>query len=219
MLNTQHLITGERSQLLGLYGHARAQYLETLRREILINDRDDLLATVVLGYELEPFHRNMLDVQQRHTDNLQLVGRGFGKSTICTVTKAIKYAVKYPKVRIVIGSKTVKQSQARLKEITAHMTENELLIELFGEFYNKDLWNAREIQIKQRKDPKFKNSPGANTTDATPTIACVGAKGSIAGAHFDVEFGDDFIDKTNSHSELTREEFNDWYNARSRHSV
>ena len=208
-----HFFSGERSQLLNLYGQARAQYLEYLRREILLNDRIDLLATQVLGYELHPFHRQMLQVQFLHPNNLQLVGRGFGKSTICTVTKCIHYLCKYPKARIVIASKTMKQAQARLKEISAHLAENQLLIELFGNFYNKNLWNAREIEILQRYDPKNKRSPGASSLDATPSVACVGAKGSIAGAHFDIEFSDDLIDKTNSHSELTREEVNDWYNA------
>lgn len=206
-------LDGERSQILGLYGAARAQYLEWLRRQIVDHNRIDLLATHVLGYQLEPFHRQMLRFQFEHTNNLQLVGRGFGKSTICTVTKAIHYLCKYPKARIVIASKTVKQSQARLKEISSHLAENQLLIELFGEFYNKSLWNAREIEIAQRHDPKYRDSPGAKSSDATPTIACVGAKGSIAGAHFDIEFSDDLIDKTNSHTELTREEVNEWYNA------
>ncbi len=206
-------IFGERSEALALYGHARQSYLEYLRKQIIINGRVDLLASEVLGYQVQPFHRQMLQFQSAHPDNLQLVGRGFGKSTICTVTKAIWYLCAFPKARIVIAAKTVKQAQARLKEISAHLESNELLVELFGEFYNKKCWNAREIEIAQRFDPKFKDSPGAKATDATPTIACVGAKGSIAGAHFDIEFSDDLIDKTNSHSELTREEVNEWYNA------
>jgi len=346
-----------RSEALILYGTARQTYLEYLRKQIVLNQRVDVLATEVLGYNVEPFHLQMLQVQSLHPDNLQLVGRGFGKalslstpiptssgwttmgaisvgdmvlddrglpcrvigettvqhnrvcyevvfddgtsitadadhrwltaeweseptvkttkqieeslaqgvehyvcwkleksgeertrfiiavnsvdsvpvkciqvdspsslflcgrgmipthnSTICTVTKVIWYLCCYPKARIVIASKTVKQAQARLKEIAAQLETNELLIELFGEFYNKELWNARELEISQRYDPKFKNSPGAKATDSTPTIACVGAKGSIAGAHFDIEFSDDLIDKTNSHSELTRGEVNDWYN-------
>ena len=213
MFDPQHLRTGEHSQLVNLAGLAREQYKEYLRREILVNNRIDLLATKVLGYSVETFHANMMHFQLRHPNNLQLAARGFGKSTICTVVKGIDYVIKFPKIRIVIGSKTIKQSQARLKEISSHLTSNEFLIELFGEFYNPALWNAREIEIKQRKDPRFKNSPGASANDATPTIACVGARGSIAGAHFDVELGDDFIDKTNSGTETVREEFNEWYNS------
>lgn len=343
-MNHQNL---ERSQALTLYGNARASYLEYLKKQIVLNGRVDLLASEVLGYQVQPFHRQMLQFQAAHDDNLQLVGRGFGKalcletpiptpsgwttmgelsvgdkvfdeqgkvctvvaetdvqlnrpcfklsfdngdvivadanhlwkldsgevvktediffsskphsvfdvinnrrvaitsvnptdsvpvkciqvdspsslflcgkamipthnSTICTVTKAIWYLCAFPKARIVIASKTVGQAQARLKEISAHLESNELLIELFGQFYNKNLWNARAIEIAQRYDPKFKDSPGAASTDATPSIACVGAKGSIAGAHFDIEFSDDLIDKTNSHSELTREEVNEWYDA------
>lgn len=208
----ESMLYGERSQVAELYGLARQQYLQWLRTQIIQNDRIDLLANVVLGYEVHPFHLHMMRVQFLHPNNLQLVGRGFGKSTICTVTKTIHTLIKYPKARIVIASKTVKQSQARLKEVTSHFVGNDLLIELFGEFYNHELWNAREIEILQRHDPKNKNSPGASSRDSTPSVACVGAKGSIAGAHFDIEFSDDLIDKTNSNSTTTRDEFTEWYN-------
>jgi len=201
ILDPKLVLTGERSQLEQLYGTQREMYNEWLRKQILVNNRVDILATHVLGYEVQPFHLNMLKFQFQHLDNLQLAFRGAGKSTICTVAKAIWYLSKWPNARLVIASKTVKQAQARLKEIKSHFEGNEKLIELFGEFVSRDVWNQREIEVAQR-----------TSTDATPSIACVGAKGSIAGAHFDVEFSDDLIDKTNSDTEITREEVNEWYN-------
>ena len=36
---------------------------EILRREVLENERIDVLATRTLGYELRPFHRSLLDFQ------------------------------------------------------------------------------------------------------------------------------------------------------------
>ena len=209
---------GERSQLVTLAGYRREQYLEWLRRKIVLEDRIDILASKVLGYDLAPVHNALLRTQILYPfNNLQLVGRGYGKSTMCTVTKAIHYLVKYPRVRIIIASKTVKQSQARLKEISAHLESNELLIELFGEFYNRNNWNARELEIAQRFKKAGLHTPwgdiGVKSSDATPSIACCGAKGSVAGAHFDVEFSDDLIDKTNSFTDVTREEVNEWYNA------
>lgn len=210
-------LTGEHSELVQLAGEQRQLYLEYLRRQIIDNDRIDILATEVLGLQMKPFHLAMLKFQFQHKDNLQLVGRGFGKSTMCTDVKAIHYLIKYPKARIVIASKTLKQAQSRLKSIKSYLEGCELLIELFGEFKSKEfkddlVWNQTKIEISQRHDPKNANTPGARPNDATESIVCVGAKGSVAGAHFDIEFSDDLIDKTNSDTETTREEVNDWYN-------
>lgn len=204
----------ERSQLAGLYGTAREQYLEWLRRQIIDNQRVDILAKEVLGFELEPFHLFMMQTQVAHPNNLILVGRGFGKSTICTVTKAIWYLCAYPKARIAIASKTVTQANARLAEIKKILEtggENSLLFDLFGEFYNPNRWNANTIDIAQRYDPKNKDTPGAKSTDATPSIICVGSDQSKAGFHVDVEFGDDMIDEKNSRTPVVREAFDHWY--------
>lgn len=192
----------ESSELDALYSMQRKIYLDQLKDLIVNHERIDLLVTEVLKFKLKPFHLQMLQFQIKHTNNLQLVFRGAGKSTICTVAKAIWYMCVWPDVRIVIASKTIAQAQARLKEIKSILETNSLLKELFGEFYSKKIWNQRAIEIAQRK-----------STDSTPTIQCVGAKGSIAGAHFDVEFSDDLIDKSNSWSETTREEVDEWYNS------
>ena len=196
------IVTLEKSELNALCGMQRKMYLDYLKDLIVNHQRVDLLATQVLGYQVMPFHLNMLQFQIKHTNNLQLVFRGAGKSTICTVAKAIWYICVWPDVRIVIASKTVNQAQARPKEIKGHLEGNSLLKEMFGEFYSKTIWNARQIEVAQR-----------TSNDATPTVACVGAKGSIAGAHFDIEFSDDLIDKTNSHTEVTREEVDEWYSS------
>ena len=205
----------ERSQLAGLYGTAREQYLEWLRRQITQNQRIDLLAREVLGFELHPFHLHMLQVQIAHPNNLILVGRGFGKSTICTVTKAIWYLCTYPKARIAIASKTVTQANARLAEIKKILEtggEDYALFDLFGEFRHPEKWNANTIDIQQRYDPKYKDSPGAKPTDATPNVICVGSDQSKAGFHVDIEFGDDMIDEKNSRTPTVREGFDHWYN-------
>lgn len=204
----------ERSQLAGLYGTSRHQYLEWMRREIVQNQRIDMLAREVLGFGIEPFHLHMMQTQIAHPNNLILVGRGFGKSTICTVTKAIWYMAAYPKVRMAIASKTISQANARLAEIKKILEsggENYLLFDLFGEFAHPDKWNANSIEILQRYDPKFKDSPGAKPTDATPTVICVGSDQSKAGFHIDVEFGDDMIDEKNSRTPTVRDAFGHWY--------
>jgi phage terminase large subunit-like protein len=205
----------ERSQLAALYGVARQQYLEKMRRAIIQDQRVDILAREVLGFDVTPFHLHIMKTQVRHHNNLVLAPRGFGKSTIGTVVKVIWYLCAFPKVRIAISSKTVTQANARLAEIKKILEsggEDRLLFELFGEFRNPDKWNANTIEIRQRFDPKFKDSPGAKPTDATPSVICVGADQSKAGFHVDVDFDDDLIDEKNSRTPVVREGFEHWYN-------
>lgn len=205
----------ERSQLATLYGIGRQQYLEKMRRAIIQDQRVDILAREVLGFQVTPFHLHIMKTQVARTNNLVLAPRGFGKSTIGTVVRVIWYLCAYPKARIAIASKTVTQANARLAEIKKILEtggEDELLFELFGEFRNPDKWNANTIEIKQRFDPKFKDSPGAKSTDATPSVICVGADQSKAGFHVDVDFDDDLIDEKNSRTPVVRENFEHWYN-------
>ena len=204
----------EKSQLAGMYGLAREQYLEWLRRKIIKDQRVDLLAKEVLGFQVTPLHLHIMQTQVAHINNLILAPRGFGKSTIATVVKAIWYLIAYPKVRIAIASKTVTQANARLSEIKKILEsggEDNLLFELFGEFRHPDKWNANTIDIRQRYDPRFKESPGAKPTDATPNVICVGSDQSKAGFHVDVDFDDDLIDEKNSNSPKVRESFDHWY--------
>lgn len=196
---TKKPYVAEKSELLTLCGQNRRMYIEALKRIIIEQNRIDLFVTMILGLDLQPFHWHLLKFQMMNPNNLQLVFRGAGKSTIATEGTMTYNIVKYPDVRQVVLSKTLAQAQSRLKMVKLHL-ENPLLCEMFGEHYNHNLWNQREIQSALRVNP-----------DATPTVVCVGAQGSIAGAHFDQEFADDFIDKTNSFTEVTREGTEEWY--------
>lgn len=193
----------ERSRLLELYGESRRMALAQIRDRILRYDRCDLFCELVLGYQVTDFHLGLLQHQFRYHDNLQIAPRGSGKSTICTVGRTIFDLIKNPNLRICIASRIRPQSIMRLREIRSHFETNSLLIEMFGPQANpRGLWNATEIEVLPR-----------TSTDATPSIMCVGATGSIAGAHFDISREDDLIDKTNSATETTRVEFLEWYNA------
>ncbi|MGW8177874.1 MAG: hypothetical protein ACWGQW_03655, partial [bacterium] len=117
----------ERSELIDLYDHYTSMGDEWLRRQIIRNNRIDILAEAVLGYQVKPFHLAMMRWQFIHNENLQLVFRGAGKSTVCTVTKCIHLLMKNPNLRILLASKTSTHSEAFLKEIKAHLEDNERL--------------------------------------------------------------------------------------------
>lgn len=170
---------------------------EWLRRQIIENDRIDILAQEVLGFEIKPMHLAMQQFQFRHKETLQLVFRGAGKTTTCTVAKAIHLIIKDRNVRILIASKTTANAETFLKEIKAHLEGNERLIELFGAFYDANKvakWDASEIEVT-----------GRTRVVREPSITCVGVESAVVSRHYDVILADDLVDEDNARTAKGRE--------------
>lgn len=197
------LRTAERGELLQIYEHYRAMGNEWLKRQILENNRIDILATAILNYEVRPFHMSLLRFQFQHPDNLQLVFRGAGKTTVCTITKTIHLLLKNPNLRILLASKTGPNAQAFLKEIKGHFESNKLLAEIFGLYYDPrrvNKWDNTEIEVLPR-----------STTTKEASITCVGVDGTIVSKHYDVIIADDLVDEDNSRTEYMRDKTQTWY--------
>ena len=79
------LKSAERSQLIDYYAHCREMGNDWLRTQIIEHNRIDILAQAILGYQVEPFHLALLLYQFHHPDNLQLVFRGAGKTTMLNI--------------------------------------------------------------------------------------------------------------------------------------
>ncbi len=197
------LIGAERSELAEHYKHIRGMGNEWIRRQVLKNNRIDILANVVLGLQLQPFHVALLKYQFWHPDNLQLAFRGAGKSTSCTIAKSIHLLLKDPDLRILIASKTAMNAEGFLKEIKNHFESNQLLAEIFGEYYDQrkvTKWDTREIEVLPRKKPNKEAS-----------ITCVGVDTTIVSKHYDVIISDDLVDEENSRTKGQREKTQTWY--------
>jgi hypothetical protein len=124
---------------------------EILRREVIDGGRIDLLATRLLGYDLRPFHQALLDFQSAITNtSLQLAPRGFGKSTVLTIARAVFEILRNPNIRILIASNTQLQAEVFLREIKFHLSHNERVIETFGRFADERKWDQREILVLPR---------------------------------------------------------------------
>jgi hypothetical protein len=174
---------------------------EILRREVLESGRIDLLATTLLDYELRPFHRQMLEFQSAVSDTaLQLAPRGYGKSTILTIVRAVYEILKNPNIRILIASNTQLQSEVFLREIKFHLAMNERVIETFGRFADERKWDTREIVVAPR-----------TSSAKESTITCVGVGGPVASRHYDLIIADDLVDEENSRTEGQREKTKVWY--------
>lgn len=203
MVRASSLETAERSQLVDLYLHYKAMSNEWLKRQIIENDRIDILAVAVLGYEVQPFHLAMMMYQFQHPDSLQLAFRGAGKSTVCTVTKVIHLLLKDPNLRILIASKTSQNAESFLKEIKSHFESNDRLHEIFGEYYDSKKvkkWDNREIEVVPR-----------TSLAKEASVTCVGVDGTIIGKHYDVILSDDLVDEENSRTKYMRDKTRTWY--------
>lgn len=172
---------------------------EWLRRQILENNRIDILAKEVLGYEVKPFHIKMQRHLMMHKESLHLVFRGAGKTTTLTVCKAIIRILQNRNVRILIASKTQGFATDILREIKAHFEENPKVREVFGDYVG-DSWNESEITVSGRTKPAKE-----------PTVATVGVNGQTVGYHFDMVLGDDLVDEDNSRTPYMRDRVKTWY--------
>jgi len=168
---------------------------ETVRRAILDDGHIEFLASHVLGYQTRPFHLEML------TETcLQLAPRGFGKSTILTITRAVFEIIRNPNIRILIASNTQLQAEIFLREIKFHLETNPRMLEYFGSFASEDKWDIREIIV------------GPRTSSAKEsTVTCVGVGGPVASRHYDLILADDLVDEENSRTETQREKVRTWW--------
>src|SRR5712672_2090463 len=174
---------------------------EAVRREVLHGGHIDLLASHILGYEVRPFHHHLISFQESVDDTcLQLAPRGYGKSTILTITRAVFEILRNPNVRILIAANTQLQAEVFLREIKAHFERNERVREYFGNFVSEDKWDTREIVVAPR-----------TSTAKESTITCVGVGGPVASRHYDLIIADDLIDEENARTETQRDRVKTWW--------
>lgn len=206
-IDPEKLAVAERTELIKFWAIRRQLRLAALKTQIVDHRRVDLLASEVLGYEVKPFHRRIIQFQFQHRNNLQLAFRGAGKSTVGTIAKGVFYLCVNRSLRLVIASKKYGNAQGFLKTIAAHLMTNEMLIEMFGHFKDpnpksKLTWNEDEIVVVGREQV-FREA----------SISCAGADTATASKHFDVEFSDDIVDNTNSTTKEMRDKVETWYNS------
>jgi predicted phage terminase large subunit-like protein len=176
----------------------RALKDEILRRAAL--DDIAVMARRVLGYDLRPFHEELLDFQSAHDTTLQLAPRGYGKSTILTIARAVFEVLRNPNLRILIASNTQLQAEVFLREIKAHLASNPTVLSLFGRFESAEKWDTREIVVAPR-----------TSTAKESTITCVGVGGPVASRHYDLILGDDLVDEENARTDVQREKVRTWF--------
>jgi predicted phage terminase large subunit-like protein len=121
---------------------------------------------------------------------LNLVSRGFLKTSIATIAHSIQWIINYPDVRILISSGTDGQVKKFLSELKKHFQHGEMLRFLFPEFCPqgnvKEFGNQEEFTVPARKLHRKE-----------PTVSTVTVGSVMAGGHYDVIKHDDVVDKEN----------------------
>lgn len=188
----------KKEELVRAFGEYEGLSNETLRREILQNNRFDLLAEYVLGIELEQVHRELIAYALEHPESLHLAFRGCGKTTSFVCPYIVGRLLQDPELCILIGSRAGQYAKAILKEVKGHLV-NERLVRIFGEQVGEK-WEETEIVIAGKK---------RNTKEAS--VTALGAEGSMTGRHFDIIFFDDGVDLANSRTRGQRDKIKDFY--------
>ena len=172
---------------------------EWIRRQVIDNERIDLLCTEVLGYEIRPHHLRMLQHQHsKRTGNLCLVWRGAGKTTTRTIARCLFLLLQNPDTRILIASKSSTNSVTMLSEIKRHF-ESDRFKEVFGDWRGPK-WDDTEIIVAPRTSPAKESS-----------ISCVGVESAVVSRHYDVIIGDDLVDEENARTAYMRNKLLTWY--------
>jgi predicted phage terminase large subunit-like protein len=170
-----------------------------VRQQVLEYRRLDILAEVVLGLTLMPFHRSMQAFTLRNDKTLQLAFRGSGKTTTVTEVRCIAEMLWDPNVRILIVARTGDLARDMLGEIKQFIETDKFQYyfgDLKGEQNNRERkWTDSKITIGGRTIPRKE-----------PTITTVGTEGQVVGKHFDRIFADDLIDENNARTQHMREQ-------------
>lgn len=201
MVETEPLQKATSKALGRHYRRLQSAKRELLRRAILDQWRIDLLITDVLGYELQPFHRELLHFQNRKAEIAAMFApRGFGKSTVLTIARAVFEILCNPNARGLIVSNTQAQAEVPLREIKAHLEQNATLRAVFGDWVNRSgRWTDREIVVNRR-----------TRIAKESTLTALGVGGPAPGRHYDWILADDLVDEENSWTAGQREKLRTW---------
>jgi len=167
-----------------------------LRRQILEKDRIDLLATEVLGLQVEPHHFAMIAHQHRYSPDpgcMILCWRGAGKTSITSVARTVFKLLKNPDERILLASKSGTNAVGILSEVKRRLVLPEVE-EIFGPQIG-DKWDDVEINVAGRKSASKESN-----------VTAIGAESAVVSRHYDAINADDLVDEKNSRTRYMRDQ-------------
>jgi hypothetical protein len=130
-----------------------------------------------------------------------LVPRACFKSTFFTAGRTLQALCQNRNHRILIANATGDNAKAFMGEVKEHLTKNELLKELYGDFYDKSLkWNEDEIDII-----------GKALSTREPSVSATGVGGNLVSRHYSMIIADDLMNLENSATRYQVNKVIDWW--------
>lgn len=170
---------------------------EALRKQREITTLD-VADYIYRGDSLPPHVMNWLSLPEKHDKIFIEASRRHFKSRTFSVIFPLSSIIKDPETTIIIGSKTISQSQKWLREIKGHITSP---YSPFSYLKPPDpvKWSESEI-IVDRVDPS-----------ADPTVAITGVEKEILGSGAQKIILDDPVSPRNSKTPLQRKKVEEWF--------
>ncbi len=171
------------------YGQERKKILRKKAKSNLF-----WFSRAVLGYDLQPFHKEWCAILQTESRILLLAPRGSYKSTVASVAYPLWLLVNNNNFRILIRSGTDKLAKSFLREIKGHIEHNALFQYLFGNWKRKSThWKEMSIIVPRSKRMK------------EVSIAVAGIGSNVVSQHYDVIIDDDIVTRKNVETAEMRE--------------
>lgn len=158
-----------------------------------------IVATYIMKMELTPFHKKLMNFQNKHKKSLIMAGRGYGKSYVCTTAYTLTHILRNPNIRIAIATQKEDQSKKFVNEIKLYFEEGTVLWETFGDLKG-DKWQETQFTLKRDKIIK----------EATVTTGSMNASGSFISSHFDIIILDDIVGEENARTKGQREKLKNY---------
>lgn len=168
----------------------KRQYAYALREKLVRLARRDHGAAIafMLGVKQQWFHNEWQDLLTRHPRVLVLAPRSHGKTTQISVGRAISELGRDPNLRIKIITQADDKAKRILSEITANISENPSVKELYPNLKpaKKGTWSAHAITVQR------------NLISKDPSIEACGVLSTGTGGRADLLFFDDIVDFRNA---------------------
>jgi len=160
--------------------------------------------TDVLGLECKNFHREWLELFEKHQFVCLQAPRSHGKTSLVGAY-IIWRIIRDPDIRILIVTISQDKADEMMSFIKHHLEENQKLIELFGDQRGySGVWTRSALKVRRAGKSGFAHKE--------PTVTVLGITSSMVGGHYDIIVLDDITDQRNSRTEHRRRELIRWYN-------
>ena len=139
--------------------------------------------------KLAVVHREMCDFVDKNPtrQKLLLIPRGHLKSSLVTIGKTLQWICENPNVRILIANATYSMAIAFLNVIKRHLTNNQMMIDIFGTIAkDPEKWSENMITLNRSE------TAGG---EKEATVFCYGIGGNLVSQHYDKIILDDVVNE------------------------